>query len=608
MRELHDSALTAPDRGLPQCRPAAINDHPDQLGRLLSGDVPEAEQAKLAAHLETCRDCRRTLDALAARSGLWKDLALLRDHEREAPTRGLSTDLEEVSPGTTRRCRWAFWNPPDEPGQLGQAGSLRHPAGDRPGRDGRGLPGPDRALDRLVAIKVLAPGMAATGAARRRFAREAKAAAAVVHEHVVTIHAVDITPQGIPYLVMQYVAGKSVQDLIDQGRPPELREILRIGMQAARALAAAHAQGLIHRDIKPANILLENGVERVKITDFGLARAVDDATMTQSGVVAGTPQYMSPEQARGDAIDHRTDLFSLGSVLYALCTGHAPFRGSSSMATLETGLRARPGADRLAEPRDSRLAREDHRPGFTPRIPADRYATAAEVAELLGRCLAHVQQPASVPLPAELFTRPKRRSFAAWGTAFSLHAPGRLALILTNVRAAVFHVGQLRRHSPSAQDARGRAGRRDGRSGHRNQARRQRELVVTGAGVKELRLAVGPHNVQALKDGKVLREELVTISRGGRSVLAIRREPDDQPLATDRSDRPDSPTVAQFVLTLSSPQVEIEEGRLVVIRVQGPAAKVVDLTPEGISWSVDDLYVMFNEVESMSNSDVAMKK
>src|SRR5207245_7406903 len=127
----------------------------------------------------------------------------------------------------------------------------------------------------------------------------------------------------------------SLQERLNRTGPLELNEILRIGMQTARGLAAAHTLGLIHRDIKPANILLENGVERVKITDFGLARAVDDASLTQSGVVAGTPQYMSPEQARGEAVDQRSDLFSLGSVLYALCTGRAPFRASGSMAVLK---------------------------------------------------------------------------------------------------------------------------------------------------------------------------------------------------------------------------------------------------------------------------------
>jgi len=99
-------------------------------------------------------------------------------------------------------------------------------------------------------------------------------------------------------------------------------------------LAAAHAQGLVHRDVKPANILLENGIERVLLTDFGLARTMDEASLTRSGVIAGTPQYMSPEQARGESIDHRTDLFSLASVIYAMCVGHSPFRAETTMGIL----------------------------------------------------------------------------------------------------------------------------------------------------------------------------------------------------------------------------------------------------------------------------------
>ena len=178
----------------------------------------------------------------------------------------------------------------------------------------------DPSLSRVVAIKVLAPQMAASGAARRRFSREAKAAAAVVHDHVISIYAVDNDPaSSLPYLVMPCIAGQSLQERIDRDGPLRNEEVLRIGRQTALGLAAAHAQGLVHRDIKPSNILLENGVERVKITDFGLARAMDDASQSQSGVVAGTPQYMSPEQARGETADHRADLFSLGSVLYAMC-------------------------------------------------------------------------------------------------------------------------------------------------------------------------------------------------------------------------------------------------------------------------------------------------
>src|SRR5213078_4575123 len=149
-----------------------------------------------------------------------------------------------------------------------------------------------------------------------------RAAAAIRDDHIIDIHSVAETfprgarERGLPYLVMEYVAGPSLQERMDRTGPLELKEVLRIGMQTAAGLAAAHAQGLIHRDIKPANILLANGVERVKLTDFGLARAAADASLTQSGVVAGTPQFMSPEQAEGKAIDQRTDLFSLGSVLY----------------------------------------------------------------------------------------------------------------------------------------------------------------------------------------------------------------------------------------------------------------------------------------------------
>src|SRR5207237_2912298 len=165
------------------------------------------------------------------------------------------------------------------------------------------------------------------------FAREARAAAAVVHDHVVPIHAVDGSGE-VPFLVMAYIPGRSLQERLDKGGPLELKEILRIGMQTAAGLAAAHAHGLVHRDIKPANILLENGVQRVKTTDFGLARAADDASLTQSGVVAGTPQYMAPEQTRGEAVDHRADLFSLGSVLYAMCAGRPPFCASTAMGVL----------------------------------------------------------------------------------------------------------------------------------------------------------------------------------------------------------------------------------------------------------------------------------
>src|SRR5207244_2433767 len=136
------------------------------------------------------------------------------------------------------------------------------------------------------------------------------------------------------YLVMPLVAGESVAERLTARGTLELTETLRIGMQAAAGLAAAHEQGLVHRDVKPANILLEKGVERAVLTDFGLARAADDVTLTRWGIVAGTPQYMSPEQARGEPLDGRSDLFSLGCVLYEMATGVSPFRADSMMATM----------------------------------------------------------------------------------------------------------------------------------------------------------------------------------------------------------------------------------------------------------------------------------
>src|SRR5262249_7201113 len=140
----------------------------------------------------------------------------------------------------------------------------------------------DEMLHRVVALKVLAAPLAASGTARQRFVREARAAAAIRDDHVVDIYAVcDDGP--VPYLAMEFIDGCNLDALIRRGGPLEVKQILRIGIQVARGLAAAHRQGLIHRDVKPANILLENGVQRVKLTDFGLARAAHDPGLTHSG-------------------------------------------------------------------------------------------------------------------------------------------------------------------------------------------------------------------------------------------------------------------------------------------------------------------------------------
>ena len=289
-----------------------------------------------------------------------------------------------------------FLAPPREPRFLGRLDHYDVLEVVGRGATGVVLKAHDTKLQRVVALKVLAPRLAASCASRQRFVREAQATAAVRDDHVIAIHAVsDDGP--IPYLVMEYIAGITLADRIKQGKSLELREILRIGMQVASGLAAAHAQGLIHRDIKPGNILLENHVQRVKITDFGLARAAADAGLTEHGMIAGTPPFMAPCQARGEPTTERSDLFSLGAVLYTLCTGRPPFSGDTTAAVLRSVCEDTPQPIRATRPDiseglcgliDRLLAKE----------PRDRIGSAQEVADFLTGQLARIQQP--LPPPA----------------------------------------------------------------------------------------------------------------------------------------------------------------------------------------------------------------
>lgn len=187
----------------------------------------------------------------------------------------------------------------------------------------------DPTLGRRVAIKVLRPGLAASPSACSRFLGEARAIATVDHENIVAIHAVGEW-KGLPYLVMSYVAGTTLAERIRRSGPLQLHEILRIGQQIAAGLERAHGQGVIHRDIKPANVLLENAVERVKLTDFGFAQVADGEDAELFGFVLGTPGYMAPEQLEGKPIDGRTDLFAVGCVLYAMGTGESPLHAGDA--------------------------------------------------------------------------------------------------------------------------------------------------------------------------------------------------------------------------------------------------------------------------------------
>jgi serine/threonine protein kinase len=380
---------------------------PGVLKAMVEGRASEQELIELGDHLEQCEACRDRFDQFAV------------SRDATLPQRPLQrVDSPELQRVRQKLERTSFAPPPVQASYATSAGTgglppaelpsnLLQPSGDPAllgllngyevietiGSGGMGvvLKGRDPKLNRIVAIKVLAPHLAANGAARQRFFREAQAAAAVVHEHVVTIHAVE-EAAGVPLLVMQYIPGLSLRQKIDQTGPLELRRILRIALQTAAGLAAAHAQGLIHRDIKPANILLENGVERVRITDFGLATAADDVALTQTGYLAGTPQYMSPEQAQGKPLDARSDLFSLGSVMYEMCTGRAAFRSSNPYAAIQRVCHEEPRSIRQLNPDIpewmcqivERLLAKD---------PKARFASAADLVTELQRRLTALQSP-----------------------------------------------------------------------------------------------------------------------------------------------------------------------------------------------------------------------
>jgi serine/threonine-protein kinase len=392
---------------------------PDTLrwNDLLEGRLAEAEQAALSLHLENCVSCQQALERLTA-----DDAGCLEPWPRPAGTAlgraienlvATSEDTQPtVHPATFAGLDLPFLQPALQPDLLGRLGNYE--VLDVIGRGGMGvvLKALDPVLARTVAIKVLAPQWAATAGARQRFEREARATAAIRHENVVAIHSVDQI-DGLPYLVMEYVSGMSLQQYLDSSGPLDLEEIVRIGQQTAAGLAAAHAEGLIHRDVKPGNVLVQDYSRCVKLSDFGLARAVDDATLTQSGVIAGTPQYMAPEQAAGLALDHRADLFSLGSVLYALCAGRPPFRAPTTLAVLRSVCDDTPTPLHELNPQIP-VWFEEIIATLHAKNPADRIQSAAEVAELLGQHLGHLRAPDLVKQPPRLVRRPVARPRKLW--------------------------------------------------------------------------------------------------------------------------------------------------------------------------------------------------
>jgi serine/threonine protein kinase len=295
---------------------------------------------------------------------------------------------------------------PDELGRLGTYRILK-----KLGAGGMGMVflAEDTVLHRKVAIKVMLPQFAASNAARERFLREARSAASIEHEHIVPIFQVG-EDNKVPFLAMPFLKGEPLDACLEREGKLPLAEALRIAKEMADGLAAAHANNLIHRDIKPGNVWLEGKKAKVRLLDFGLARAQDDTTnLTQTGALVGTPAYMAPEQARGDKLDGRADLFSLGCVLYVMLTGQRPFKGNDTLSLLMSLATETPTLPTLMNP-----AVPDAVSDLTMRLlakdAAERPASAQAVADELSALMEGEPSPVrgrSATAPA---TKPKKKS------------------------------------------------------------------------------------------------------------------------------------------------------------------------------------------------------
>ena len=238
----------------------------------------------------------------------------------------------------------------------------------------------DTALGRHVALKVIAENLLRDETAVALFEQEARAAAALDHPNICTVH--ELTEyKGRPVIVMELLDGESLRETIRRG-PVAIESVVDIGIAVADALDAAHQKGFIHRDIKPGNIMW-NDRGQVKLLDFGLAKSEDQAQLEQEadiddGAIGGTVQFMSPEQTRGDVLDTRSDLFSLGIVLYELATGQRPFRRHTGLATMEAIRTMHPASPRALNPQipeelELIIAKS------LEKNPANRYQTAADL-------------------------------------------------------------------------------------------------------------------------------------------------------------------------------------------------------------------------------------
>jgi Leucine-rich repeat (LRR) protein len=293
----------------------------DLLGFHL-GTLSDPALDSVAEHLEACFRCQTRVQKL---DDTHDPVVTLLRHGDMPRTATFKPNDPPLPP--------SLLDPPQEAEELGRLGHYRVLRLIGWGGMGFVFEAEDVKLGRRVALKAIKPSLAEDAAARQRFIREARTMAGIRrNDHLVTIFEVD-EERRVPYLAMELLEGESLDRRIARGGRAAAADVIRLGREAALGLAAIHDHGLVHRDVKPGNLWVEAGTGHVKVLDFGLVRTITgDMRVTQSDVIAGTPAYLSPEQARGDTVDARGDLFSLGCVLYELCAGRPPFTGKNTLA------------------------------------------------------------------------------------------------------------------------------------------------------------------------------------------------------------------------------------------------------------------------------------
>ncbi len=424
---------------------------PDDVELLVAGKLSKEVSQELESHLLTCEHCLQlaessiaadeinTLfavgetcqiipnDAPLLSSLIEHGAKLLSDKQPDSDEQTLlGQEVEDTNLSRQQKKQLqlheeatSFLLPPEEEDELGRLGGYRILEILGSGGMGVVFRAEDPRLKRQVALKAMKSAIATDQEAKLRFLREAEATAAIEHDNIVTIYQVG-EENGVPFIAMQLLKGESLKSRMSRRDRLSQEETIRIGSQIAAGLQAAHERGLIHRDIKPDNIWLQEGTDRVRIVDFGLVRNnADDVELTTSGVVLGTPRYMSPEQAQGQAVDHRCDLFSLGSVLYRLVSGQDAFSGNVVTAVLVAVASGEPAPLRELFPEidpDLDLIIQT----LLKKNPDERYSTAADVEVRLNRIQpGSTRPPGSKPetLLAEKRNPPKSR-ILLMGAAF----------------------------------------------------------------------------------------------------------------------------------------------------------------------------------------------